>query len=90
MNRRASASGSGAGGDMITTLQAHGDHYILEIDAHVIEKVKFNAGQPLEVTIKGNAIALTPVFDSAKADKIDSALNDMEEKFGQTLRDLAQ
>ena len=75
---------------MITTLQAHGDHYILEIDASIIDMVNFDAGQPLELTIKGNAIALTPVFDSVKADKIDAALNEMEVKFGQTLRDLAK
>lgn len=75
---------------MKTILKPHGDGYIIEIDRQTVEDWKVDPGDTLEVQAMDGILTLAPVHDPQRMEKIDAALKRVIERYGETLKRLAE
>lgn len=68
----------------------HGNSLALVIDKPILDMLQISADTPLELTINGDQILVTPCRDKSKQKKLAASLKTINEKFGDDLRRLAQ
>ncbi len=74
---------------MIRKLSRHGDELVLVLDRGLLEQLKIDETTPLEVTTDGHALTVSPVDDEHRR-RFRAALESTNERYGETLRRLAE
>ena len=75
---------------MTKTLIKHGNSLALVIDKPILDLLQIDADTPLDVTTNGNRLLISPVRDKARQRKIKEALEQIDARFGDDLRRLAE
>lgn len=75
---------------MIKTLVKHGNSFALVIDRSILKKLDISANTPLEVTVSGGSLIVSPIRDKARQKELRGSLNKINQKFGDDLRRLAE
>jgi antitoxin component of MazEF toxin-antitoxin module len=74
---------------MIKTLRRQGNGQVLPIDKATMEAMGIELDTPLQVTVTGNVLVVTPVHVGLSREEIDASLAKLRGRYGQTLRNLA-
>jgi antitoxin component of MazEF toxin-antitoxin module len=75
---------------MIKTLTKHGNSYALIIDKPILELLRAGPDTPFEVVSDGKSLMITPVRDAQTDAKFEAALEDLENRFGNAMKRLAE
>ena len=75
---------------MVKTLQKHGNSHALVIDKTLMEAMGIDADSPLEVTVSGNSLILTPVHVGLGRDRIAKEIEELRPRYGDMLKRLAE
>lgn len=75
---------------MVKTLQKHGNSHALVIDKALMEEMGIDADSPLEVTVSGNSLILTPVHVGLGRDRIAKEIEELRPHYGEMLKRLAE
>jgi antitoxin component of MazEF toxin-antitoxin module len=75
---------------MVKTLQKHGNSHALVIDKTLMEAMGIDAESPLEVTVSGNSLILTPVHVGLGRDRIAKEIGELRPRYGDMLKRLAE
>ncbi len=68
----------------------HGNSLALVIDKPILEMLQISAETPLEISTNGDQLLVTPCRDKSRQKKLEASLKNINEKFGDDLRRLAQ
>ena len=75
---------------MIKRLRKHGNSHALPVDKATMEAMGIQADTPLQVTISGNTMIVTPANVGIGAEKVGKSLKKMRRRYGRTLKKLAK
>jgi len=75
---------------MVKTLQKHGNSHALVIDKALMEAMGIDADSPLEVTVSGNSLILTPVHVGLGRDRVAKEIEELRPRYGEVLKRLAE
>jgi len=75
---------------MVKTLQKHGNSHALVIDKALMEVLGIDADSPLEVTVSGNSLIVTPVHVGVGRERIAQEIEDLRPRYGDMLKKLAE
>lgn len=75
---------------MIKTLQRHGGDHALVLDRATIEMLGVREDTPLHVSVSGGSLIVTPVNVGVGRDEIDRISDDLQSRYGDMLRRLAE
>lgn len=75
---------------MIKTLKKHGNSLALVIEKPVLELLGVNADTPFDITTDGEVLVLTPIKDSGRKDRFQSALDKVNKRYPKALKKLAK
>lgn len=75
---------------MAKTLQKHGNSHALVIDKALMEAMGIEADSPLEVTVSGNSLIVTPVHVGLGRDRISEEIDELRSRYGEMLERLAE
>ena len=75
---------------MVKTLQKHGNSHALVIDKALMEAMGIDSDSPLEVTVSGNSLILTPVHVGFGRDRIAKEIEELRPRYGEMLKRLAE
>jgi antitoxin MazE len=75
---------------MTKTLIRYGNSLALVIDKPILEMLHISADTPLEVTVSGDSLLVSPVRNKSRQEKMRASLDKMNRKFGDDLRRLAE
>jgi antitoxin component of MazEF toxin-antitoxin module len=75
---------------MQKTLIKHGNSLALVIDKPILEMLQISADTPLELTTNGDAILIRPIRDKRRQQRLQGALEKINQKFGDDLDRLAK
>lgn len=75
---------------MIKTLQKHGNSHALVIDKALMEVLGIEADSPLEVTVSGNSLIVTPVHVGVGRDRVAQEIKELRPRYGDMLKRLAE
>ena len=75
---------------MIKTLCKHGNSQALPVDKATMEALGIDLETPLQVTIHGDSLVVTPAAVGLGPERIRKSLAKMRRRYGRTLRALAQ
>jgi len=75
---------------MVKTLQKHGNSHALVIDKALMEVLGIDADSPLEVTVSGNSLIVTPVHVGVGRERIAQEIEDLRPRYGDMLERLAE
>lgn len=75
---------------MIKTLTKHGNSLALIIDKAILELLRIEADQPLEITTDGTALTVRPVTDLKRVARFEKTLKQVNRKYGKALKKLAE
>ena len=75
---------------MIKTLRKQGNGQALPVDKTMMEAMGISLETPLEVTVTGNTMVVTPVHVGLSKEKVDTSLDKMRRRYGKTLKNLAK
>lgn len=75
---------------MVKTLQKHGNSHALVIDKALMEVLGIEADSPLEVTVSGNSLIVTPVHVGVGRERIAQEIEDLRPRYGDMLKRLAE
>ena len=75
---------------MIKTLRKHGNSRALPMNKAMMEAMGIESDTPLQVTISGNTMIVTPANVGLGAQDLDSSLKKMRRRYGRTLKRLAK
>jgi antitoxin component of MazEF toxin-antitoxin module len=75
---------------MIKTLTKHGNSLALVIDKPILELLRIDPDQPLEITTDGHSLTIRPVADPQRTDRFDKALKQVNRKHAKALKKLAE
>lgn len=73
-----------------TTLQPHGDEHALIIDKALQDALGITPDTPLQLTISGNTLIVTPTNVGVSEERIDEIFDKLLPKYDGMLRNLAQ
>lgn len=71
------------------TLTKHGNSLALVIEKPVLELLNIDAATPLDITTDGQVLIVTPIRDSKRKAAFERALRKTNQKYGRTLKRLA-
>jgi antitoxin component of MazEF toxin-antitoxin module len=74
---------------MIKRLQKHGNSVALIIDKPVMEALGITEATPLQVTVNGNALVVTPANVGVGPDRMKGIIKDIRKRYGPMLKRLA-
>ena len=74
---------------MIKTLQRHGNSQALVLDKPILEMLGAGEDTPLQLSVSGGSLIVTPVNTGVGRDEIDRAFEDLQ-PYGDMLRRLAE
>jgi len=75
---------------MVKTLTKHGNSYALVIDKPILELLKFEPGEPLEVSTDGKVLTISRASDAARGSRLAKSLAKVNAKHGKALKRLAE
>lgn len=75
---------------MIKTLRKHGNSQALPIDKATMEAMGIDVDTPLQVTISGNTMVVSPVNVGVGSEVIEKSLKKMRGRYGRALKRLAK
>lgn len=75
---------------MVKTLQKHGEHQVLVIDAPEMEALGIDADTPLQVTISDNSLIVTPVQVGIGDTEVQGTLDQLRPRYSGMLKRLAE
>lgn len=75
---------------MEKALIRHGNSLAIVIDKPVLDLLQITADTKIELTTNGDVIMLTPIRDRTRQSRIQTALQKINEQFGDDLRKLAE
>ena len=75
---------------MIKTLRKHGNSQALPVDKAMMEAMGIESDTPLQVTISGNTMIVTPANVGVGSVAVDKSLKKMRRRYGRTLKRLAK
>ena len=75
---------------MQKTLTKHGNSYALVIDKPILDLLRITPDTPFEIVSDGQSLVLTPIRDPKEERKFQRALETLHERFGRTLKKLAE
>ena len=75
---------------MIKTLTKHGNSYALVIDKPILELLKFEPGEPLEVSTDGKVLTITRASDASRKGRLTRSLAKVNARHGKALKRLAE
>jgi len=75
---------------MIKTLQKHGNSHALVIDKALMEALGIDEDTPLQVTLNGTTIVVTPVEVGLGEDVVAEAISGLRPKYARMLKRLAE
>ncbi len=75
---------------MIKRLRKHGNSQALPMNKAMMEAMGIESDTPLQVTISGNTMIVTPVNVGLGAEDLDRSLKKMHRRYGRTLKRLAK
>ncbi len=74
---------------MIKRLQKHGNSVALVIEKPVMEALGITEATPLQVTVNGNALVITPANVGVGPERMKEIIKDIRKKYGPMLKRLA-
>jgi antitoxin component of MazEF toxin-antitoxin module len=74
---------------MIKKLQKHGNSVALIIEKPVMQAMGITEETPLQVTVNGNALVVTPANVGVGQDRIKSTVKELRKRYGPMLKRLA-
>jgi antitoxin component of MazEF toxin-antitoxin module len=75
---------------MIKKLVRHGNSIALVLDRAILELVKIDPAEPVEISTDGGRLIISPVQDQDRRRKFKAALAAVNQKHGRTLKRLAK
>lgn len=75
---------------MIKNLVKHGNSIALVLDRAILELVKIDPAQPVEISTDGGRLIISPLQDQDRRKKFKAALASVNKKHGRTLKRLAE
>lgn len=75
---------------MIKTLQRHGNSQALVLDKPILEMLGAREDTPLQLSLAGGSLVVTPVNTGVGRDEIDRAFEDLQPRYGDMLRRLSE
>ncbi len=75
---------------MIKTLRKHGNSQALPVDKATMEAMGIDVDTPLQVTISGNTMVVSPANVGVGTQVIEKSLKKMRHRYGQALKRLAK
>ena len=75
---------------MVKTLTKHGNSYALVIDKPILELLKFEPGDPLEVSTDGKVLTIRRASDASREGRFAKSLAKINAKHGKALQRLAE
>ncbi|CUS35826.1 AbrB/MazE/SpoVT family DNA-binding domain-containing protein [Candidatus Nitrospira nitrificans] len=74
---------------MIKTLQKHGNSMALVIEKPMMEALGIKENTPLQLTVSGNALVITPANVGIGREEVEVSLKKMRRRYGPMLKRLA-
>jgi antitoxin component of MazEF toxin-antitoxin module len=74
---------------MIKRLQKHGNSVALIIEKPVMEALGITEATPLQVTVSGNALVVTPANVGVGPERMKGIIRDIRKRYGPMLKRLA-
>ena len=75
---------------MIKTLQRHGNSQALVLDKPILEMLGAREDTPLQLSISGGSLIVTPVHTGIGRAQVDRAFENLQPRYGDMLRRLAE
>ena len=75
---------------MVKTLQKHGNSQALVIEKPLMEALGIDSYTPLQITVSGNSLIVTPIHIGIGAEKVGEVIDKLRPKYGDMLRRLAE
>lgn len=75
---------------MIKTLQRHGNSHALVLDKPILEMLGAREDTPLQLAVSGGSLVVTPMNTGVGRDNIDRIFEDLQPRYGDMLRRLAE
>lgn len=75
---------------MIKTLQRHGNSQALVLDKPILEMIGVSEDTPLQLSVSGGSLIVTPVHTGVGRAEIDRAFEKLQPRYGDMLRRLAE
>lgn len=75
---------------MVKMLTKHGNSYALVIDKPILELLKFEPGEPLEVSTDGKVLTISRASDTGREARLTKSLAKVNRKHGKALKRLAE
>ncbi len=74
---------------MIKTLKKHGNSMALVIEKPIMEALGIQVDTPLQVTLNGNTLMVTPTHVGIGRERVEQSLKKMRRRYGAMLKRLA-
>lgn len=75
---------------MVKTLQRHGNSQALVIDRTLMEALGIDSDTPLQITVSGNSLIVTPVHVGIGREQVQEAMDRLRPRYGEMLKRLAE
>lgn len=75
---------------MIKTLTKHGNSHALLIERGVMEQLGITADTPLQLSVTGDQLVVTPVHVGVGTEQVKDAMDTVRKTYGDTLKRLAE
>lgn len=75
---------------MIKKLQKHGNSQALVIDKPIMEALGIDSETPLQVTVSGNSLVITPADVGLGREKVNEAIEKLRPRYREMLERLAE
>ena len=75
---------------MVKTLQKHGNSQALVIEKPLMEALGIDLDSPLQITISGNSLVVTPAHVGIGREKVGEIIDKLRPRYGDMLQRLAE
>lgn len=75
---------------MIKTLRKQGNGHVLPLDKATLEALGISLETPLQLTVSGNSLVVTPVHVGVPDERLDLSVKKMRSQYGKALKNLAK
>ncbi|MDM8006682.1 MAG: AbrB/MazE/SpoVT family DNA-binding domain-containing protein [Phycisphaerae bacterium] len=75
---------------MVKTLKKHGNSQALVIEKSILDAMGIDADTPLQVTVSGQALIVTPVNVGVGTDAVSASVRKLRKRYAKTLKRLAE
>lgn len=75
---------------MVKTLKKHGNSQALVIEKSILDAMGIDADTPLQVTVSGQALIVTPINVGVGPDSVSASVRKLRKRYSKTLKRLAE